>query len=445
VSAISSRPMSWLRRMLAYGAKPRCLWWQASGFVPVDGGDRAGDFCATPWPQWLAEHPGTAIDLVVSNDLQHQLVCDPDLPLGNGAAVQAYARQQFAHYFGNTGLNWPVADWHANKHCGATALHGIDWAALQLAAKMSAVRLRSVRPAWSLALAWQSQREPGWLSAPHAAFAWIEGTLLCWVRLKDAVCVSVQQLRLAQASLDSLGQTLAYLRAADADGALLEIAVLGFGLTGATKPSWPGLDIIDVGGTAPQPEWLVPTSSALNRVARKLPHPDFMRTHSERSALAWSLAIAGLLALTMTSWSVFERYQSLDVAQQRLAQLQQQRGAAPIPALVRLQAVKSAATDVRAAREVQALLLQDWGALLTEVARSGAQAQVSWVTLDFQSSRRELRLEGFAADKAAALQVAAALSSAPGWSDVLVTRLQAADGGRQRFELSARLTPGDAR
>ncbi|WP_457319886.1 hypothetical protein, partial [Roseateles sp. P5_E11] len=76
-----------LRRQIAARlAKPRRL------FV-TPGGD---EFAA-----WCRDLPGTAVEVVVSARALHELVTEPGLPLADLDAVQAYAQQQFAHYFGS--------------------------------------------------------------------------------------------------------------------------------------------------------------------------------------------------------------------------------------------------------------------------------------------------------------------------------------------------------
>ena len=77
-------------------AKPRQL------FV-TPGGD---EFAA-----WCRDMPGTAVELVVSAKALHELVTEPGLPLADLDAVQAYAQQQFAHYFGGAAQRFAIAPW----------------------------------------------------------------------------------------------------------------------------------------------------------------------------------------------------------------------------------------------------------------------------------------------------------------------------------------------
>ena len=80
---------------------------------------------------WCSEHPGTGVDVIVSARALHELVVEPGLPLADLDAVQAYAQQQFAHYFGAAAQRFAIAPWRVGEAAGASALHGLDLAALR--------------------------------------------------------------------------------------------------------------------------------------------------------------------------------------------------------------------------------------------------------------------------------------------------------------------------
>ncbi|MGS0758082.1 hypothetical protein ACVBEH_27390, partial [Roseateles sp. GG27B] len=123
---------------------------------------------------WCRQHSGGAATLTVSTQLLHELVCEPGLPLDSEADLQAYARQQFSHYFGAAAKAWPLATWRVGsatdpERCGASAWHGAEGAALAATAAEHQLLLRRVQPAWAPVLQRLAAQEPQWLSAPTAA------------------------------------------------------------------------------------------------------------------------------------------------------------------------------------------------------------------------------------------------------------------------------------
>lgn len=359
--------------------------------------------------------PGTALDVVVSARLLHELVCEPGLPLADDAALQAYARQQFAHYFGAAAQRWPLATWTFNEQRGASALHGLDWAALSAAAETGGVHLKRVRPAWAAALHTLAAEEPVWRHAPLATLAWVEGLTLTLVQPNAG---TVRQQRLAAPTQAALDEALTGVPRAD-------LKVLSLGLDGHSATP----DLALFAAAQPVAEW---------------PQPDFLGPRVARSRAAWPLAAIGVLTLGVALASAWDSHHARDAARQRLAQIGGLRPTA-VAALTPKAAPAQAAP--RQASEVQALLQQAWEPLLANVEQAGAEqkpvGQLNWLALDFTAGRNELRLEGLTQDKLRALQLVDRLAAAPGWQGVVLSRFQAGEQGLsgQRFELSARLTP----
>lgn len=373
-----------LRRQLAARlARPRRL------FV-TPGGDELD--------AWCREHPGTAVELIVSARALHELVVEPGLPLPDLDAVQAYAQQQFAHYFGAAAQRFAVAPWRVAGRSGASALHGLDLAALQARAATAQVRLVRVRPAWG-----------AWLASLPASVRAATGRLV-WHEGSDGdvtvVVIEVEQGRVGALQLRRLHR-------------------LG-----------------DLGGATPLALGS-PADSLAPQPGPAVPQPDFL-PRSTRSALAWPLAVTGALVLATAGWSALESRRALEVAQaarDRVAQLRAAAPATPRPAA----RSRSEPAENRSAAEARALLGMPWEPLLSRVETAGAEARpIAWLGLDAKAGRGELRLEGLTPDRLLALQLAEQLGTTPGWSQVVLSRFSTAETGLvgQRFEIVARVPAG---
>lgn len=346
---------------------------------------------------WCSEHPGTAVDVIVSARALHELVVEPGLPLADLDAVQAYAQQQFAHYFGAAAQRFAIAPWRVGEAAGASALHGLDLAALQARAAAAQVRLASVRPAWS---AWLAAL-PADTRAGTGRVVWHEGA----EGEMTAVVIQLDRGRIAALQSRRV-QRLA-----------------------------------DLGGDAPLAVG-TPDDTLTPQPGPAMPAPDFL-PRSGRSPLAWPLAATGALVLATAAWSALDSHRALDVAQaarDRVASLRPAAAAAKPAARGRAEPA-----DNRAATEARALLAMPWEPLLTRVETAGADAKtIAWLGLDASAGRGELRLEGLTPDKLLALQLAEQLGTTPGWRQVVLSRFSAAETGLvgQRFEINARVTTG---
>ncbi len=360
-------------------AKPRRL------FV-TPGGDE--------FATWCRDLPGSAVELIVSARALHELVVEPGLPLADLDAVQAYAQQQFAHYFGAAAQRYAVAPWKLGEAAGASALHGLDLAALRGQAESARVRLAAVRPAWS---AWLASL-PAATRAGTGRLVWHEGEVAVVIQLDRGRVTGLQSRRVQSLS--------------------------------------------DLGGDAPLAVG-TPADEFLPQPGPATPQPDFL-PRSGRSPLAWPLAATGALVLATAAWSAFDSHRALDTAQaarDRVATLRPAAAAAPKPAA----RGRAEPAENRSAIEARALLAMPWEPLLTRVETAGAEAKtIAWLGLDASAGRGELRLEGLTPDKLLALQLAEQLGTTPGWRQVVLSRFSAAETGLvgQRFEINARVATG---
>ncbi len=421
---------SWLRGLRARWTKPEPVFLRPEG-VRMASHD-------APFADWCAENRGSVCALTISARLLHEMNFDAGLPLADDAARVAYARQQFTHYFGSQALRWAFAAWSG----GASALHGVDLAVLREAAQASGIVLRSVEPFWAPLLRRLAVEEPDWLRAPRAALAWVEGAQLSWLTLDDGRLRGVRQSRLPAATQQALAEALSELR----DGRAVVIA--GYGLDAGATPIWPGTRVLGkLDETFADPA----VFAAPQEAKGDLPRSDFLGQPLERSALAWPLAAVGAVVLGFALWNVSASFQQRQAAQQRVAALQSKQPLVPIAETARTAQTaptsapsRGAAAEVDArAREVQGLLQQAWEPLLANVEQAGAGSQINWLSLDMNAARNELRLEGLTQDKLVALQLVDRLSTAPGWSQVILGRFQNGEQGQggQRFELNAHLSP----
>ncbi|MDN3543023.1 hypothetical protein QWZ02_01025 [Kinneretia asaccharophila] len=424
--------LRWRQAFSARLAKPRLAWLDGRGLEGLE-----------------PLRAGQALDLVVSERALQHLVCEQGLPLEDEAALQAYARQLLSHYFGAAAQRWALAPWRAGEAAGASALHGLDLAALRQGLVQRGVALRGLRPAWAALLQRCLSQQPDWARAPQAALAWVEGDLLSWMRLEAGQLRLLQHRRLAGPRVEALMDLLAELRV---DAPELPVLLAGYGLDAPRMPALPGVrQLGDLNAAAPRPdefERVPPAGEA------PIPRPDFAAPAEPPHRLAWALLACGLLVLGTAAWSAWSAHAELRTARERQAHLQaqlQRRPVAPPPAAAKAAARAQATLEqerLRSSVEVQALLRQPWGALLANVEQAGlvdpaAGQHIAWLGLDYSAGRRELRLNGLASDQAQALQLVERLSAAPGWGEVVLARFQTATEGApgQRFDLSARLQP----
>ncbi|WP_310389763.1 hypothetical protein [Roseateles sp.] len=175
------------------------LYWGESGlwsYAQTGAGQRWPDF-----EQWCAAHPRQQVRIWVGGAWVHNVSVPADMPLADAQAVRAYARLQFVHYFGAAAQAWPLAVWSQGQQRNAVALQeqaGLSLNALTSAAQTQGVRILSVRPAWSHALAQAAATDSAWAQAECSGLGLLEGLCFSWLSLAHGKVVDVQQRYLDQ-------------------------------------------------------------------------------------------------------------------------------------------------------------------------------------------------------------------------------------------------------
>lgn len=400
---------------------------------------------------------------------------------------------------------WRITAWRIRSGSGAgqhacVALHGASLAALRRSAQAYGVRLQSAAPLWAALLPWAAARQPQWWcagptvkpvpgkatatatasgtgagDAAPAALAVVEGTLLTWVQCGPGGVRGVLQRRLAGPSAEALEQKMHSLRAPQQ-----RVLVVGFGLDvgtasqaqpGQSAPSWQTLSPLDA-PALPGPVLAALARSSGRRAARRWPQADLLHHPGSLGALGVCLAVLAWLGLvgSVVLWQ--QNHAAYTQAQrhhvQATASLQSARTAqrstpqATSNAAGALRSARSApagdayATTRLQARKVMAGLHYAWAGLLLPI-EAAASDQVRWLELDCSTEGGagggsgvgpgggpgggRLRLLGHANTSAAALEAVQTLSAQPGWSQVVISKMQAATPrdlqGGVRFELTA--------
>ena len=401
---------------------------------------------------WCSAHPGVAVRLVVSGHWTHQTVAHApaqsdakrSLPMRAARAVRLRAAQEWARHFGDAAQDWPLATWHGEGLEGSCVLHGVDLSALRSCASLHGVRLRGAMPLWAAVLPWMDAREPYWCR-PEAVAAVLEGTLLTWVACDQTGVRTVLQRRLAEPNVAALDQKISQMSEPQQ-----RVCVVGLGLEDRPGEypqqhahAWKAFTALD-SSVMPGPV----LHNLPPKTKRRWPQPDLLHRPGDRGAvarvavvLAW-LAFGCALAFFIPSRDALDRAQlDFDGAQVGLQSARTAYRAASAPA----QTGRGAGADTLAtlrvqARKVQAGLHQAWGGVLLPI-ESVAKKDVRWLELDFAADGERVRLAGQAGDTEAALEAVRALSTQPGWSQVVLSKIQEGVGRdaalNLRFELTA--------
>jgi hypothetical protein len=250
-------PGRWPRRVAPWFGPVTPLFVQRTGVRSATG--EACDSLA----QWFEQHPGSACRLAVSGTLLHNLVLrDAALPLHGEAALQAYARQQWALVHGAAAEAWAVAGWSDGPLQVACALHGLDLPAVRQAARLHGVRLRGVRPWW--AGAWRRAHDtPAWAAQTQRGLLLAEAGHTTWLTADAGGLCGLRQRRLAAPTLVELAALLATLQAEDGiTAAATLLAGYGIATTSGAEPGSVAADTLPatlagaLGGNAPDPGWM---------------------------------------------------------------------------------------------------------------------------------------------------------------------------------------------
>lgn len=200
--------------------------WQLHSAVPATEFDSV--------PAWCHQHPGTSLRVLVSGHLTHQLCAnDPTLPLHSEEDVQAWARHQWQHYHGSVAEQWPMVAWCRGDERGASALHGLDLAALRQAAQAHRVSLLAVDPWWTAALRRVSIVRPAWGQGKRATLWLVEGALCTAVQVAEGRVLDLRTRYLEAANAEALAERL--LGLGDDDSLLPGDLLMGYGIDGEAR------------------------------------------------------------------------------------------------------------------------------------------------------------------------------------------------------------------
>ena len=211
---------------------------------------------------WLARRPGCDMRLWVGGELARSVVRDG---AGDSRTLRAQARLDLVQRHGAVAQNWALATWHTSIGLGVCALSGIDLAALTEQARRHDVRVRSVVPWWSHALAQALCCANSVRHAAAATICVVEGRQVAWIAVAHGLLADVQQTTLADASVGALHAALTQ-RAQQTGldhsrGA--PTVVLGQGLIdGAHTQALNALVLGRLDGAQP-PQWLRPSLNGL--------------------------------------------------------------------------------------------------------------------------------------------------------------------------------------
>lgn len=200
--------------------------WQLHHSVPAIEHDSAVDWCRM--------NPRSALRVLVSGHLTHQLcVTDAALPLHSEDDVQAWARHQWQHYHGSVAEQWPLVAWCRGEERGASALHGLDLAALRQAAQAHHVSLLAVDPWWTAALRRVSIARPAWGQGQRATLWLVEGALCTAVQVAEGRVLDLRTRWLEAANAEALAERL--LGHGDDDSLLPGDLLMGYGIEGEAR------------------------------------------------------------------------------------------------------------------------------------------------------------------------------------------------------------------
>lgn len=156
-------------------------------------------------------------------------------------------------------------------------------------------------------------------------------------------------------------------------------------------------------------------------------------------AWLWMGCAALVLAFALDDWMALES--AREDLRSRVDRWQATHRPSPASAPVRSTVPAGAAM---AASAVVRRLDHPWRGLF-EATEQRAAEPVRWLRLEHDAERGEVRLEGAVPSRDAVLKTLDALAEAPGWSDLLLLRIESADaavaaaGNGLRFELRASL------
>jgi hypothetical protein len=187
------------------------------------------------------------------------------------------------------------------------------------------------------------------------------------------------------------------------------------------------------------------------------PRPDFLPTANRPPWLAWLWLATAVLVLGVVLRDGLALQTQVDSQAQEQAQEQAQRQArtqrtAPATAVnarasTSIAAVTSASQNNDAAVKANAVVRQlehPWGRMLFTL-ESETPPGMQWLLLDHNAASPELRFEGVAPNSDMVLDTVNRLSARRGWSEVVLSRLQAPDARASATPQTAAPTAAQAR
>jgi len=232
-------------------ADSQCVW----AWDPCDPHANARQFRNVE--DWITRHPGSAMRLWVSAELQHSVELAEAPADGNTSGLRAMARAELARQFGAPAMDWALAIWSDCSTPGACALSGIDMKALQSHALRHDVQMQAVAPWWNHALDEAKRCVHALNHAEHSQICVVEGRNVAWIDVRRGTLGAVPQRRIAEPNVDALRTQIGALQNAAVQPPTV---VVGHGLCDGASPR--GLSALVLGrldGIQP-PQWLRPSS-----------------------------------------------------------------------------------------------------------------------------------------------------------------------------------------
>jgi hypothetical protein len=171
------------------------------------------------------------------------------------------------------------------------------------------------------------------------------------------------------------------------------------------------------------------------------PRPDFLPARRRADWVWWLAAACAGLALGV-AWSDWHELDERITREQDNLQRLQHRAAPRVERSTRQDPAAPRARD--SASRIATAVGYPWPKVMWAVERATPEG-VRWLSFSHASADTLVRMEGDASRTEDALAVVDRLAAEPGWSQVVMTRLEASDAraaGRLRFELSARIRMG---
>lgn len=189
------------------------------------------------------------------------------------------------------------------------------------------------------------------------------------------------------------------------------------------------------------------------------PRPDFVKRRPTASLPGWALLVAGTVVAALALHDVLRLRAELAEDAARVTSLERRLRSASAPRTATAELGSAGALppeSARAVRRVAQRLQQPWEQAFSALEQASVGG-IQWLGLEIDGSSSKLRVEGSAPTAAAVLSVVEVLAVRAGWSEVVLTRLQATnaqaeaafrptsrpvgvigDIRSQRFEISAR-------